>query len=268
MRYAYVIVEDEPLQLKNLSEMLQRRPDLYPLGEFSNTQQCFEFLSSNPANGPDLLFLDLNLPREGDGFGLLDSIEGLPLHHRTIIFTHQITAAPEGYFYNSVSGFLTKPVEQSKLNKAIEKALRELPVKSQAPVEYLEKSPPKSPHPTIRIKHEGMSILFQTKDLVYLEAQGNNVIFMDKDGKDYKTRGPLKDWYEKLDKEDFLRVHDSYVINFNFISGFSSHFSQLKFKKSVKHCPIGRTYLRDFKKKMMEMGLSADEDINSDETGD
>ncbi len=256
--YTYIIVEDEPYQRDRIAELLQSRLDLHPLGAFSNAKEAYDFLVALDKPQLDLLFLDLQLPNKGDGFGLLKSIEGLQLRHRTIIFTAHHEHAIDAYLYPSVSGYILKPVEPDKLNLAINKALNELKAHKSLPLPV-----PPPPVPSLEflvIKEDGRIIRIPYREIAYLEASGNNVrTHTFAQAKCHESRGPFKEVCEELYGSHFLRVHQSFMVNLHEVSGYASNHTELylRSKKSKTFQPIavGRAYREGFKNKMKEMGL-------------
>lgn len=262
-RYSYIIVEDEPLQLEHLSKLLQNRLDLQSLGEFSSANEAFEFIAKlDRQSFPDLLFLDLQMPRKGDGFGLLMSIRHLNMHHRTIIFSAHADAALEGYLYPSVSGFIAKPVELNKLHLAIDKAIAELRLpetKSEQTIATQQTPPMPSALESLKVVVDGKIIRIPHQDIVCLEGSGNNVKIVTVGEEIFEPRGPLKNFYKELQDSHFLRVHDSFIINLNEVVGAARNCHEVYLKarngSPIKTINVGRVYRNEFKNNMADLGL-------------
>jgi DNA-binding LytR/AlgR family response regulator len=81
-----------------------------------------------------------------------------------------------------------------------------------------------------------------TRDILYLKADNNTTEFVMKDGSLVNAYKTLKTFENQL-PEGFVRIHQSYIVNTNYISGISYgksvctlnlHNLQLPFSKSYK----------------------------------
>ena len=122
--FTYIVVEDVPLQRANLIFMLNSRLDLKLLKEFDTARDAYNFLSDGDEEFPDLLFLDIEMP-EVNGLHLLEATKKLARQPKVIITSAHEEYAIPSYDYD-VSGYLLKPLETEKLNKVIDKAIKDL----------------------------------------------------------------------------------------------------------------------------------------------
>jgi DNA-binding LytR/AlgR family response regulator len=99
--------------------------------------------------------------------------------------------------------FLIKPLEQKKIEQVVKT--------------YLEISGHFSEDFTYKIRQETFKV--RTRDIVYLENNDRKVILHLADGSREEFYGSLKEAYEKqLKRFDFLFVHASYVVNYDFVA--------------------------------------------------
>jgi DNA-binding LytR/AlgR family response regulator len=80
-------------------------------------------------------------------------------------------------------------------------------------------------------------------DILYLEKDGNYLIFYNRDKK-MLSRQNMKDIFEILNTEEFIRVHKSYVVALKHIEVIESH--QIRIG-DIK-LPVGRNYKEDLMK--------------------
>jgi len=79
----------------------------------------------------------------------------------------------------------------------------------------------------------------KVKDIVYLESSGRKLILHFADGRTDEFYGSLKEVYqEQLKKFDFLFIHASYVVNFDYISAI--RYNQLSLTGSTTPLPISQ----------------------------
>ena len=122
--YTFIVIEDVALQREHLTELLQARLDLHHQASFENAEEAYDYLSEQAEDPPDLIFLDIEMP-EASGFNFLEAIKHLGVSPQVIITTAFAEYAVKGYEYD-LSGYLLKPIEEEQLNRAIDKALRQL----------------------------------------------------------------------------------------------------------------------------------------------
>ena len=77
------------------------------------------------------------------------------------------------------------------------------------------------------------------KDIVYLESMNKKVVIHFSDGRTAEFYGSLKEYYrEQLSQFDFLFIHASYVVNFDYISAIS--YNQLFLSDCATPLPISQ----------------------------
>ena len=109
------IVEDSRLARLELKHLLTKFPELDLVGEAENAEEGIALVEELR---PDLLFLDIHLPQK-NGFELLESLEHVP----QVIFTTAYDQYALQAFERNALDYLMKPIEESRLRQAVEKAL-------------------------------------------------------------------------------------------------------------------------------------------------
>lgn len=106
-----LIVDDERLARAELRRLLTAHPDVEIAGEAANGPQALEAVA---ALGPDLLFLDVQMPGM-TGFDLLERLETVP----QVIFTTAYDAYALKAFEVNALDYLMKPVAPERLAAAL-----------------------------------------------------------------------------------------------------------------------------------------------------
>lgn len=243
-RYTYLVVEDVDLQRRHLMGLLSRRPDLQPLGDFNHATPAYEFLSGPAAPTPDLLFLDIEMP-EIDGFGLLEACKRRNTRTQVIITTAYPEYAIKGYEY-AITGYVLKPIEPDKLNRAIDRAIDEIN-RSEGDISALT---PEGKNDFLLIRDGAKWVRIDYAEIVYCEGANVNVRIVCPD-RTYLTRDRLKNIEGRLPTDSFLRIHDSFVINLDHVRGYAKNYSFVEMKtsqgSSTLALNVGPTYLSRFR---------------------
>ena len=88
-------------------------------------------------------------------------------------------------------------------------------------------------------------------EIELIEAEGSYCIFNLEDKKKIVISKSLKEYEQILPHENFVRVHRSYLINFNFIKEFDYKNSDIKLK-SGKRVPVSRRKKNNFLKMALD----------------
>jgi DNA-binding LytR/AlgR family response regulator len=188
-----VIIEDLKVASDYLSKCCQKSGLVDLKASFPDVKQALKFLNENTV---ELLFLDVEMPG-ATGFDLLDNLAYSP---KVILTTSKEEYAYNAFQYN-VADFLKKPFTYNRFTEALEKVLAKpeisLPVNS---INHLF------------IKSDGKLIRLNNEDILFIESMGDYVRFVTPNKK-YVTHNTIKNLEEKVNKELFMKVHRSYIIN-------------------------------------------------------
>lgn len=225
MKTRCLIIDDEPLAIKLIKTHLSKLDSFEVAGECNNALKAVEFLKREHI---DLMFLDINMP-EITG---LDFLKSLPNPPYVIITTAYREYAIDGYDLDVID-FLLKPISFERFLKAINR--------------YCNRTNPfhKNSHEqtnTTEIRHvfiqDGKNIYkIPYSELLYLEGFGEYVKVVTV-SKTHLVRDSLSDFEQKLPADHFLRVHKSYIVNLEKITGYNSVHIMMK---NIE-LPIGRIY--------------------------
>jgi two-component system, LytTR family, response regulator len=221
-----LIVDDEQPAIDLIKSHLKKFPSFEVAGECRNAFQVLEILRSEEI---DLIFLDINLP----GISGLDFLRSLPSHPYIIIASAHTEYALEGYDHDIVD-FLVKPIMFGRFMKAISRYCERT---RRYPTDNLNKLNAGTEKNFILIQEGKDSFKVFLCDILYLEAYGEYVRFYTEERK-YLTRRSLSDFESDLPKDIFMRIHKSYLVNIQKVTGFSTIYVILK----TTQLPIGRNY--------------------------
>lgn len=238
-RHSFIVVEDVALQREYLIDLLQGRLDLKHEASFDNAEEAYQYLAQSE-EPPALLFLDIEMP-EASGFNFLEAIKHLPASPKVIITTAFAEYAVKGYEYD-LSGYLLKPIEEKQLNRAIDKAIGELSA-SERPAE----------EPHLLIKEKGRWVKLAHQEIMYCEGANVDVKLVTLGGAHF-TRDRIKNMVQRLPEEQFLRIHDSFIINLSYVKSYASNYTFVELSAApgaeLQQLRIGPKYRESFRERV------------------
>lgn len=162
-----IVIDDEPKAIEILTGFIQRISFMELQKTFRDPVDAIEHIRHHRCN---LLLLDINMPNLS-GVELVKS-----LHHKPeIIFTTAHSEyAVESYEYGAVD-YLLKPIKFDRFLKAVTRAYNKL----EGATESIERSAEKGPSAgtSIFVKSGPQTYKVSTDDILYLEKDGNYLIF-------------------------------------------------------------------------------------------
>lgn len=201
-----IIVDDEPLARSIVKEYLQKHPQLQLVAECGDG---FEGLKAIQQQQPDLIFLDIQMPKI-NGFEMLELLEQTP----AVIFTTAFDEYAIKAFEAHAIDYLLKPFNQERFDKAISKWNEQRSQGNEKATQDLLETASQSPAQSQRIViKDGSKIkIIPVQDVHYLEAADDYVKIHTKDG--YFLKNKTMNHFERvLDGQQFVRSHRSYIVN-------------------------------------------------------
>ncbi len=145
-----------------------------------------------------IVLMDIDMP-EMDGISASYALSKINRDINIIMLTSKKERFKDA-FKIGASRFVTKPIESEELYEAIDHAI-DLILSDE----------------TITVISEGKTLNIQQKRIYMFEASRNKVVMYLKD-RNLILLTPLKSINEQLNKNFFLRVHKSYIVNMNYVS--------------------------------------------------
>lgn len=201
-----IIIDDEPLARSIVNEYLQKHPELELMQECTDG---FEGLKAIQQHQPDLIFLDIQMPKI-NGFEMLELIEQPP----AVIFTTAFDEYAIKAFEAHAIDYLLKPFSQDRFDKALQKWKDQKNSSPKESTKELLESASLSPSQNHRIViKDGSKIkIIPIQDVFYLEAADDYVKIHTKEGYFLKNK-TMNHFEQALDKQHFVRSHRSYIVN-------------------------------------------------------
>jgi two-component system LytT family response regulator len=202
-----IIVDDELLARAVLREHLAGQPDVDIVGECANG---FEAVKAIAELAPDLVFLDIQMPRL-DGFEVVE-LAGAKTAYVFVTAYDQFALRA---FEVHALDYLLKPFSRERLEQALAHARERLgnPASNQAAaLAALAAARRRAPLDRILIRDGTRVQVIPVRSIDYIEAQ-DDYVQVCADGKAWLKSQRLAELEEQLDPGAFVRVHRSYIVS-------------------------------------------------------
>ena len=217
-----IIVEDEPLATKILSDYISQVPFLELQATFKDAILATDFLRNNTT---DLIFLDIHLPKL-KGMAFLKTLVSPPA---VIITTAYHQYAVEGFNLN-VTDYLLKPFEFERFLVAVTK-VRTLQTERRKPGENEEKKD----FIFLNVQKKKVKILFS--EILYIESQREYIKIVTIK-KEYISKMSTHEIESLLPAHLFKRIHRSFIVSVSKIESYTAEMVEM----NGISIPIGRGY--------------------------
>ena len=217
-----IIVEDEPLAAKVLSDYISQVPFLKLECICKDAILATDYLRNH---SPNLIFLDIHLPKL-KGMAFLKTLT----HPPAVIITtayHQYDV--EGFELN-VTDYLLKPIEFERFLIAVNKVRS-----SQGSRENVAENTDAKGHLFLNVQKKKVKILFS--ELLYIESQREYIKIVTSKG-EYISKMGTHEIEDLLPAKDFKRVHRSFIVSVSKITAYTAE----QVEVNGLAIPIGRGY--------------------------
>lgn len=224
------IIDDEPLAREIVKKYVTQDPELELVGEASDGFEALKLIS---ATNPDLLFLDIQMPKI-TGFELLELITEKP---GVIFCTAYDEYALQAFDANALD-YLLKPFQQERFHTAVSKFKNN----RQQAVQQIQDLPPLLNEQNRIVIKDGTEIkIIPVENVDYLEAYDDYVKIYQ--GSKYTLKKQTMNYFEKsLPSNQFVRIHRSYIVNIAQLTKIESYEknSYVAILRSGARIPISR----------------------------
>nr|WP_295928822.1 LytTR family DNA-binding domain-containing protein [uncultured Dyadobacter sp.] len=226
-----IIIDDEPLAREILEGYLHRSGIAGGIVQFGSALDALAYMEEKgPDAGPDVLFLDIEMP-EMNGITFLKSMSHPPV---TVFTTAYRDYAFEGYELGVID-FLLKPISYVRFLQAVEKVRDFLQLKEQntnLEQQVTEEKPDfifvKSGVQRVRLAFDDITHIQGLKDYAIIHTGSNKVVI----------KGSVKAMLDIFPSSRFIRVHKSFIVSIDKIRRIERN----RIIWGVHQIPIGRNY--------------------------
>lgn len=227
MKYPYIIIDKDHKTSDAIQLVLEDRQDYVCTGIATNEEEALDLILERR---PRLVFLD---PDTSGVHGckmryslIAELSKYMSYLPEFIVVSDTVEFAIEG-IRNGVLDYMIKPLKRNELTRAIlrfEKDFSEM-----------------MDHNTLCFKSYGDYRFINVDEVLYLKADNNTTDFVMNTGNKVEAFKTLKHFQELLPKH-FVRIHNSYIINTNYVSRIHFGKSKCSIKNSPDLIPFSRSY--------------------------
>lgn len=197
---------------------------------FIRTGEARLYLEKNPV---DLLFLDINMPRESG----LEFARSVPQQTLVIFTTAYSEFAAESYDVEAVD-YLLKPFTLERFSKAIQRAQARWQALRQTAIDRPDGTEPA--HLYFRVDYGLVKII--VADILFVEGLDNYLKIHRRTEHPLVVRLTMKAMLDKLPTANFVRIHRSFIVALDKIESIRTKMILI----GDDELPIGSSYEKEF----------------------
>lgn len=234
-----LIVDDEPPIRAELRYLLGQDERI---GSIDEAGGATEAVSKILASRPDVLFLDIQMPGTS-GIKLVETLANLKTPPVVVFVTAFAEYAVSAFELDAVD-YILKPVETSRLEKALDKV--------SAAMASRDPSPRSERVMRLSVERAGKRAFIPVTDIVYIEAKADYSSVVTAAGS-YLVNESISSLERRLAPQGFLRVHRSYLVNLDDVHDVEvsrSGLMELKVERVGASVPVSRRRTAEVKERL------------------
>jgi len=241
-RLRTLIVDDEPLAIERLQILCAEHPIIEIVGTANDGVEALRIAQTLT---PDLIFLDIGMPKM-DGINAARALELMHKKPAIIMITAYDNFAVEAFDLDVVD-YVLKPVSSERLGRAITRASAAPAAETQLPTPSAE-ADNRYAH-EFWVSHRAELIRVAAMDIERIEAE-RDYMRLHTNGRSYLLHQTISALEQRLDPEQFQRIHRSHIVRRDLITGLRHEgggvwHALLGEEHAMR---IGRKYLADVKR--------------------
>lgn len=231
-----ILIDDEPLAREVVREYLEEFPEIEVIAECGDG---FEGIKAVQQHQPDLIFLDIQMPKI-NGFEMLELLDPRP----AVIFTTAFDEYAIRAFEANAIDYLLKPFGKERFEKALNKWLEkrdpvEIKQKTQAVIDAVAQT---SEQDRIVVKTGSKITIIPVAEIEYLEADDDYVNIHTATASYLKNK-TMSYFETSLNPKQYVRIHRSYIVQVQQITRLDPYEKETytAVLKNGKKLPVSKT---------------------------
>ena len=245
-----LVVEDESIVSKDIQHSLKKL-GYNVVGAASTGEKAIDLVGTE---NPDIILMDIMLKGDINGIEAAEVIKSsyaIPIIFLTAYADESTLSKAK---ITEPYGYILKPFKEIDLHTTIEMAIykhgKEQQIVKERDLLYSLAGSKDGGKDFIFVKTNSKLVKLKTDDIYYIEALKDYVVIHTMDTR-YTIHSTMKDIEAKMGKEDFLRVHRSFIVRLDKISTID--YPNLVIEKMDKIIPIGGSYRDDLNNRIKQV---------------
>ncbi len=226
MEYPYIIIDNDPQAIEAIHLSMEKQHNFACVGITSNEENGLDLILERR---PSLVFINIELPGKQCN-KILFSIMGEMKNYLDTLPEFVVLAKTSEYaidgIRNNVLDYILKPLDLRTLRRCL------LRFQKKAADQLVS---------TLCFKSYGDYKFIQAEDVLYLKADNNTTDIVLSDEKVVRAFKTLKAFQDAL-PSNFMRIHNSYIVNMDHISRIHFGKSKCTFKNTSDWVPFSKSY--------------------------
>ena len=235
-----IIIDDEPDARENLQNLLNKYCDQVDVIDTADSSTTG--IEKIKKHNPDLIFLDIQMPN-GGGLELLETID--PINFEVVFVTAFDEYAIKAIKFSALD-YILKPVDIEELKTAVSNAEARINDKqSDERIRLFLENQRTQPKKIALSTFEGM-VFVAIEEIIRCEASDSYTKFILKNEDPIMISGSLKEYESMLSDANFFRVHQSHLINMDYVKKYVKGSGGHVVMIDDSHIGIARSKKQDF----------------------
>lgn len=232
-----IVIDDEKWARETIVGMGKRM-----IPDFDIVAEAFSVESGYTAIGkhkPDLVLLDIHLP-DGSGFELLGKFPGF-VPFKVVFITAYEEYAIKAFKFSALD-YLLKPIDPEDFVKSIQRVRHQITLERfnqglRDLMTYYNPGSSANPGNTIVLRTQSQVYRLSSAEIVRMESQNTHTFIFLITGAMLKVSKTLNKLEDLTHENDFLRVHQTHLVNSKYVKGYLSKESVLVMADN-SHIPV------------------------------
>lgn len=245
-----LVVEDESIVSKDIQHSLKKL-GYNVVGAASTGEKAIDLVGTE---NPDIILMDIMLKGEINGIEAAEVIKAsyaIPIIFLTAYADESTLSKAK---ITEPYGYILKPFKEIDLHTTIEMAIykhgKEQQIVKERDLLYSLAGSKEGGKDFIFVKTNSKLVKLKNNEIFYIEALKDYVVIHTLDTR-YTIHSTMKDIEVKMGREDFLRVHRSFIVRLDKISTID--YPNLMIEKMDKIIPIGGSYRDDLNNRIKQV---------------
>ncbi len=209
---AVIIDDEQALREINRSLLNDNFPQITVVGEADSVETGISLIQKTQ---PDIVLLDIEI-NGGTGFNILQKVK--PYSFKLVFITAFNHFAIKAIKFSAID-YILKPVNEFEFVNAIENALKSIETKDMEKQvnNFFDHYEKKTQSKKIVLRTTEAMHIIDVSEIIYCKSDNTYTTFYLSDKKEILVSRSIKEYAELLEGYNFLRPHQSYLVNINCI---------------------------------------------------